>query len=341
MPWLIKSDDVPREYGKYPGSRSIEELIRNGIIILDKWPGPTSHDVSAVLKKVFNLKKTAHSGTLDPAVSGVLPIMLENACKIMPALQKLDKEYVGVMHLHKDVSDSDLEKAVKKFTGEIKQTPPKRSAVARKERMRRVYSFELLDRQGRDVVFRVNCQAGTYIRKLIDDLGKKIGGAHMAELRRTKVGRFDESKTVRIQDVVDAYEFWKEKQLDAKHIDAQSIDTEGVIHRGVRQIASSDYDDSIRKYILPVEAAIEHLGKVIVKDSAVAAIANGSPLYTAGICKIETGIEKDILVALLTLKGELIALASADMSSEEMLHRRGIAAKTDKVIMDKGIYPKF
>ncbi len=312
MPWLIKSDDVPREYGKYPGSRSVEELIKSGIIILDKWPGPTSHDVSAILKKIFSLKKTAHSGTLDPAVSGVLPIMLENACKIMPALQKLDKEYVGVMHLHKDVSDSELEKAVKKFTGEIRQTPPKRSAVARRERMRRVHSFELLDRQGRDAVFRVNCQAGTYIRKLIDDLGKKIGGAHMAELRRTKVGRFNESNAVRIQDVVDAYEFWRENQ-----------------------------DEDIRKYILPVEAAIEHLGKVIVKDSAVAAISNGSPLYTAGICKIETGIEKDSLVALLTLKGELIALANSDMASEEMLHRRGIAAKTDKVIMDKGIYPKF
>lgn len=312
MPWLIKSEEVPREYGKYPGSRSIEELIRNGIIILDKWPGPTSHDVSATLKKIFNLKKTAHAGTLDPAVSGVLPIMLENACKAMPALQKLDKEYVGVVHLHKDVSDSQLHESLKNFIGEIKQTPPKRSAVARRERLRKVYSFELLGRQGRDVVFRVNCQAGTYIRKLIDDLGKKIGGAHMAELRRTKVGRFDESKAVKIQDLVDAYEFWKEKQ-----------------------------DESIRKYILPIEAAIEHLGKIIVKDSAVASIANGSPLYTAGICKIESGIEKDDLVALLTLKGELIALANAGMASEEMLHRRGIAAKTDKVMMEKGIYPKF
>ncbi len=309
MSWLIKSNELPR-YGEYPGSRNVEELIKNGIVILDKWQGPTSHDVSATVKKIFSLKKTAHSGTLDPAVSGVLPIMLENACKVMPALQKLDKEYVGVMHLHKDASDSQLGEAVKKFTGEIRQKPPKRSAVARRERQRSVYSFEIIERNGKDVVFRVSCQAGTYIRKLVDDLGRHIGGAHMAELRRTKVGRFGETKAVKIQDLVDAYEFWKEKK-----------------------------DESIRELILPIEAAIEHLGKIIVKDSAVAAVANGSPLYTQGISKLEEGIEKENLVALLTLKGELVALAKTNMSSEEMMKRRGTAAKTDRVIMEKGVYP--
>ncbi|MBI2076200.1 MAG: RNA-guided pseudouridylation complex pseudouridine synthase subunit Cbf5 [Candidatus Aenigmarchaeota archaeon] len=305
--FLVKSADIPNlEYGKYPGSRSVEELIRNGIIILDKWCGPTSHDVAATVKKLFGLKKTGNSGTLDPAVSGILPITLENACKVIPALQHLDKEYVGVMHLHKDVTDEKLNQAIKKFVGQIIQLPPVRSAVARRERKRNIYSFKMLDRKGKDAVFQVSCEAGTYIRKLISDLGRDIGGAHMAELRRIRVGRFAEP--VRIQDVVDAYHLWKEGG-----------------------------DESIRDFVLPVEAAVEHLGKIIIKDSAVSAVANGSPLYTGGISRIQKNIQKDDLVAILTLKGELVALAKAVATSEEML-KKGLAAKIDRVIMEKGIY---
>lgn len=308
--FLVKSADIPNlGYGTYPGSRSIEELIRNGIIILDKWPGPTSHDVAATVKKIFGLKKVGHSGTLDPSVSGILPITLENACKVIPALQHLDKEYVGIMHLHKDVTYEKLNQTIKKFVGQITQLPPVRSAVARRERKRNVYSFKMLDRKDKDVAFQVSCEAGTYVRKLISDLGRDIGGAHMAELRRTRVGRFSENMSVRIQDVVDAYHAWKESG-----------------------------DESIRDFVLPVEAAVEHLGKIIIKDSAVAAIANGSPLYTGGISRIQKNIQKDDLAAILTLKGELVALAKAVATSEEML-KRGLAAKTDRVVMEKRTYP--
>lgn len=307
--FLVRSKEISSGCGKYPGARSVSELLRNGIVILDKWPGPTSHDVTAILKKIFGLTKTGHSGTLDPAVSGVLQITLENACKVIPALQHLDKTYVGVMHLHKEVSDKELNQAIKKFVGEITQLPPRRSAVARRERQRKVYSLDILDRKDKDVAFKVECEAGTYIRKLVSDLGKLIGGAHMSELRRIRVGRFDESNSVRIQDLVDAYEFWKESG-----------------------------DETIRELVLPVEAAIEHLGKIIVKDSAVPAVVNGSPLYTQGICMVQKGIKKGDTIAILTLKGELVALAKANMSSEEMLGK-GLAAKTDRVIMGKGIYP--
>jgi len=311
--FLIKSEEISAEFGQYPGSRPVEELIRNGIVILDKWSGPTSHDVTATVKKILGLKRTGHSGTLDPKVTGILTITLENACKVIPALQNLDKEYVGVLHLHKDVSDAELKKAVKKFIGTITQRPPVKSAVARIERKRTVYSFELLEKKERDVLFKVSCQAGTYIRLICHKLGEELGvGAHMKELRRTKVGRFDESFLVRIQDLVDAYEFWKQNS-----------------------------DESIRNFILPVEAAIEHLGKVIIKDSAVAAITNGSPLYTGGISRIQKGIAVNDLIAILSLKGELVALAKAAMTSEDMLKKKGLAAKTDKVIMKQGIYPKM
>jgi len=309
--WIIKSEYIASNYGKYPGARSIEELLKNSIIVLDKWRGPTSHDVTATIKKTLGVKKTGHAGTLDPMVSGVLLITLDNACKIIPALQKLDKEYVGIMHLHKDVDHENLEKAISKFVGQIEQTPPVRSAVARVKRKRKIHFIEILDKNGKDILVHVKCEAGTYIRKLFDSIGKQIGGAHMTELRRTKVGRFDESMAVRAQDILDAYIFWKEKG-----------------------------SEDIRDFLLPVEAAVEHLKKIIVKDSAVYAISNGSPLYTGGISRIEKGIESGNRIGLLTLKGELIALAKAAMTSEQMAKRKGLAAKTDRVIMERGVYPK-
>lgn len=311
--FLVRSEDIPRmEYGRYPGARPVEDLIRNGLVILDKWPGPTSRDVVVTIKRLFGLKQAGHSGTLDPAVSGVLPIALENACKAIQALQGIDKEYVGVMKLHKDVADEDLAKAVKKFTGEIRQTPPVRSAVARKERTRTVHSFEILDREGKDVAFRACVQAGTYIRTICHGIGKETGGAHMAELRRTRAGRFSEASAVRMHDLADAHAEWKESG-----------------------------DETIREYILPVEAAVEDLGKIVIKDTAVYAIANGSPLYSGGICRVQKGINNGDMVAITTLKGELVALARAATTSEEMVRKKALAAKTDRVIIEKGVYPKL
>lgn len=309
--FIVKSEEISGNYGCYPGSRPVEELIKNGIILLDKWPGPTSHDVSATMKKVLGLSKVGHAGTLDPAVSGVLPLALENACKIMPALQHLDKEYVGIMYLHKNASDSELKSAVRKFVGSIKQTPPVRSAVARRMRTRKVYAFDILERKDRDVLFRIKCEAGTYVRVICHQIGQLIGGAHMKELRRTGVGRFDESMAKKAQDIADAYYYWKENG-----------------------------NEGIRDYMLPVESAVEHLGKIIIKDSAVYSVASGSAVYTGGVSRLSKKIKVDDVVAILTLKGELVALAKANMNSEEIMKRKGLAAKTDRVIIDKKIYPK-
>src|SRR3989338_4144380 len=170
--FLIKWHDISNySYGKYPGSRSVDELLRNGIIILDKWQGPTSRDVSSTVKKLLSLSKAGYAGTLDPMVSGVLVICLENACKIMPALQGVEKEYVGVMRLHKEVPKKEIMRVVSSFTGAIRQKPSVRSAVARVERTRHIYGFEMLDMSGRNVAFKVSCEAGTYVRKLCHDIG--------------------------------------------------------------------------------------------------------------------------------------------------------------------------
>ena len=239
-------------------------------------------------------------------------MLLENAVKVVPALQKQDKEYVGIMKLHKDVDDAKLSAIVKKFTGQIRQMPPVRSAVARKERTRKVHYFEILEKDNRDVLFRIGCEAGTYVRVICHDIGKQAGGAHMAELRRTKAGRFGEKQAAKMQDIVDAYAEWKESG-----------------------------SEKIRDFVLPVEEAVEHVKKIIVKDSAVYSVSQGSPLYSQGISRIQKGIEKEELVAVMTLKGELVSLSKAAMTSEEMMNKKSVAAKTDRVIIEKGIYPKM
>lgn len=211
--WLIKSEEeTDPNYGKNPNERTIEELIRGSVIIVDKHSGPTSHQVTAWVKDIFGVKKCGHSGTLDPAVTGVLPIALENATKAMPALMGLEKEYVGVMHLHKQVEEKLLREAVMKFVGKIIQVPPVKSAVARRPREREIKFFDILEIDGKEVLFNVECEAGTYIRKLIHDIGEELKtGAHMSELRRIKAGNFTEEQSHSLVFVKDSYEFWKEE----------------------------------------------------------------------------------------------------------------------------------
>jgi H/ACA ribonucleoprotein complex subunit 4 len=216
------------------------------------------------------------------------------------------------MHLHKDVSKEDLKKAVEKFTGKIIQTPPKKSAVARRAREREIEYFDILEIDGRNVLFKVGCQAGTYIRKLCDQVGREIGGAQMTELRRTKAGNFTEDQSHSLMKVRDAYEFWK------------------------------NGDEKLLKNILiPIEDAIPNVKKIFVKDSAVSNICNGSPLYPKGIANIEEGIIRGETVAIFSLKNELIALGIAKLTSEEMLKgKKGTAVRTDRVFMDRNVYQK-
>ena len=174
------------ELGCKPEERTTEELIKYGIVNIDKVKGPTSHEISAYVQKILNIKKSGHSGTLDPAVTGILPVALENATRIVQALLKAGKEYIGIMHIHKEIDEKEIRKVCNEFIGKIKQKPPLKSAVKRVERYREVYYLEILEIDGKDVLFRIGCEAGMYIRKLVYQIGQKLGtGAHMAELRRT------------------------------------------------------------------------------------------------------------------------------------------------------------
>ena len=312
--FYIKAEEEEGPWGKRPEERTVEELLQASIVNLDKPPGPTSHEVVSWVKRILNVKKAGHSGTLDPKVTGVLPIGINKGTKVLYALLNAGKEYVGVMLLHRDADIERVREVASEFVGKIYQRPPVKSSVKRRLRTRRIYWLEIPEMEGRYVLFRTGVEAGTYARKLCHDMGLVLGtGAHMVELRRTRVGPLKEDETlVTLQELSDAYYFWKEYG-DEKYL---------------------------KRYLLPVEKAVEHLPKIIIRDSAVAAIVYGANLTAPGVLAVEEGIKPGDLIAIMTKKGELVALAKALRTSEEIAEmEKGVVADTFRVIMEKGIYP--
>ncbi|MBI2541193.1 RNA-guided pseudouridylation complex pseudouridine synthase subunit Cbf5 [Candidatus Woesearchaeota archaeon] len=309
---IRKEAETNPDLGCRPEDRKTEEIINYGIVNIDKPKGPTSHQVSDYVQKILHINKSGHSGTLDPAVTGVLPVALGRATRIVQTLLTAGKEYVAIMHLHKEADEDALRKTIQShFVGKIRQMPPLKSSVKRQLRTREVYYFDIMEIEGKDVLFRVGTEAGTYIRKLIYDIGQKLGtGAHMAELRRTKAGPFDESSLVTLQELIDAYSFWKEE----------------------------GNGKFVRKVIQPVENGASHLAKAWVFDTTVESMCHGVDLKMPGISRLNAGIRPDDAVAVMTLKNELVALGTAKASSEEMLQEKGIAVQTEKVFMQPGTY---
>ena len=301
FPWmkerkvLVKKEASSNpNYGRKPEERSTEQLLYYGIVNIDKPSGPSSHQVSAYVKQILHLNKTGHSGTLDPKVTGVLPVALGKGTRIVQSLLTAGKEYVCLMQVHADVEEKKLRSVIDSFVGVIDQLPPVRSAVKRQERKRTIYYIDIIDIVDREVLFRIGCQAGTYIRKLCSDIGKKLGfGAHMAELRRTRAGPFDESTICTLQELTDAYHYYKEKNDDKE----------------------------LRRLVMPVEAGAQHLPKVWVLDSTVDTLCHGAFLNIPGISKIEEGISPGDRVAALTLKSELISVGIAQMHSEDAIKK--------------------
>lgn len=303
------------KYGKNPNERSIPELIDLGIANIDKPRGPTSHQISAYAQKILKVKKGGHSGTLDPNVTGVLPIAFERATRIVQVLLTAGKEYIAVMHLHKEIDPNLIKETVKSFEGKIKQLPPIKSAIKRQWRFRKIYYIDILETDGQDVLLKIGCQAGTYIRKLIHDIGTKLGcGAHMAELRRTKAGGFDESTLITLQDLADAF-YYYEKEKNEKYI---------------------------RHCIQPIEYAVNHLPKIWVMDTTISSLCHGMNLKVPGIAKLESETQIDESVAVMSLKDELIAVGELKMLPKDIMNNeKGLAVKINKVFMEPNTYPRM
>jgi H/ACA ribonucleoprotein complex subunit 4 len=226
------------------------------------------------------------------------------------------KEYVCVMRLHSDIPENKVTKVLDEFQGPLYQRPPVRSSVKRQLRTRTIYYNKFLEKDERNVLFRVGCEAGTYIRKLCYDIGEVLGcGAHMQELRRTRVGPFTEDDSlVTLHDISYLFSQWQETK-DEKYL---------------------------RKFVYPMEKALELIPKIIVRDSAVDALCHGAHLTAPGVLSLESGIKIGDTVAAFTQKGEAITIAEATVSSEKMLKMdHGFVAKTKRVMMPRGMYPKM
>jgi H/ACA ribonucleoprotein complex subunit 4 len=309
-----KETETDDKYGIIPELQKTRDLLRRGIVIIDKPSGPTSHQIVSYVKEILDLDKAGHSGTLDPAVTGVLPVALGDATRITNALLSAGKEYVCLMHVHSEIDLTRLKEVFDEFTGKIDQMPPKKSAVKRQLRQRSIYYLEILEIKERDVLFKVGCEAGTYIRKLVHDIGLKLGsGAHMAELRRTKAGPFKEQDAVTLHDLADAYHYY----------------TQGD-------------DQKLRKILMPLEAGAAHLKKIYVHDATIDSLCHGSLLKMPGIAKLDDGIQRGEMIAVMSLKNELVMVGQAAMDSTNMINLdKGIAVKTGQVFMKPGTYPKY
>ena len=307
------SAETNPSYGCIPAERPMEEHLHKSVINLDKPMGPTSHQVDSWVKNILHVEKTGHGGTLDPRVTGVLPVGVDDATRVIQLLLAAPKEYVCLMRIHQSISEARVRKALEEFTGKIFQTPPLRSAVKRELRVRNIYYVHILEIEKQDVLFRIGCEAGTYIRKYCHDVGEALGvGAHMAELRRTQVGPFQEDDTLHtLQDVTDAYVAWQEGD-----------------------------ETLLRECLLPMEAAAGHLPLMVVRDSAVDALCHGADLAAGGILSLSSDLKQGDLVRVETLKGELVAAGHTLHSSGEIYRDlQGIMVDIKKVFMEPGTYP--
>ena len=311
---VIDQDLTDNEYGTYYDKRSIEQLLNYGLILLDKPPGPTSHETVAWTKRILKIPKIGHSGTLDPQVSGVLPLGLGEATKALGVLLLGPKEYHGLGRLHSLPSKEKLKKLLQDFTGEIFQKPPQRSSVLRRTRTRHIYELELVEQKERLLLVRVLCEAGTYIRKLFYDVGEILGpGASMIELRRTRVDQFNEDNLVTLHELAIAFSLWEEKKDDTQ----------------------------LLKLIQPIEYALSEIKSVIIRDSAVDALCHGAQLAIPGILEISPDLKKGDLVGIYTQKGEVVALAEAQLDEAEIEEKnKGYAFQTKRIIMAPNTYPK-
>ncbi|WP_440007556.1 RNA-guided pseudouridylation complex pseudouridine synthase subunit Cbf5 [Halomicrococcus sp. SG-WS-1] len=263
-----------------PDERDPRDLLEFGVVNLDKPPGPSAHQVAAWVRDLCDVEQAAHAGTLDPKVTGCLPVLTGAATRLSQVFLEGTKEYVAVLELHGD-PPADVEAVAAEFEGPIYQKPPRKSAVVRQLRVREIHSLDVLEVEGRQALLRIRCESGTYVRKLCHDLGLALGtGAHMGHLRRTATDPFDDTDLVTLHDLSDALARWRE----------------------------NDDDDWLREVVSPAERSLDHLPRVTVAYSAAEEIANGAQVYAPGVIDAEAAASDDGLVACYTPDDAVVCL---------------------------------
>lgn len=260
---------------KIKSGKTTEELLEFGIINIDKPCGPTSFQISDFVRNLLDLRKSSHFGTLDPKVTGVLPIALNRGCKLTGYFIGEDKKYVGIMRVHGNYEIKEIQEIIdSKFIGIIKQLPPVKSSVKRQERKREIKSFKVLEKEEKNFLFEVKCQGGTYIRKLVHDLGEEIKvGAHMLELRRTMAGIFSENDrnypSINLYDLEKSFEEYKKGN-----------------------------DELLRKIIIPGEIVSELYPIVQIKLDNITQILTGKPIFNSDLIGVPENFENEKLICI-------------------------------------------
>lgn len=269
--------------------------MTDGIINVNKPEGWTSQDVCSKLRHILKVKKIGHTGTLDPMATGVLPVCIGKATRIIEYYDRDSKSYHAKMKLgittdtlditgevlktadYSKVSETAVREAFKAYTGHVMQVPPKYSAL--KINGKRAYD---LAREGRDfeikpreimifsnsltdidlehgiIGFDVTCSKGTYIRTICDDIGRTLGcGAVMTELTRTASGFFRIGEAHTVEEIATAAE-------------------EAGGGNG------TDGSSALEKMMIPADITLEHLGKVVLNDNRITAFLNGNSSWSNG-----------------------------------------------------------
>ncbi len=311
---IEENAETSPNHGCSPENRSIEQLLESCFILLDKSPGPSSHQVSAWARDMMGLEKLGHGGTLDPFASGLLPLLSGKAMRLTGKILTHDKSYLALLKFGKEIDRDELEDKMSMLTGKVYNVPPEISAVRVQVRTRKIPKFEILDLEGDSVLTYIECEAGTYVRTMARDLGLLLDTpVELKELRRPTSGEFSLSQAITMQQLADAYWLWKEKGDGS----------------------------AITRILHPIEDMLADLPRVVVKDGAASALSHGAPLLRPGVVEIaeDLGVGSEVLIV--TLKGEAVAIAKMTQPSKVIPSMtQGEVAKPNCVLMKEDTYPR-
>ena len=300
--------------GAYPDQKTIEQRLESGFFLLDKGAGPTSHQVAAWVRDMLGLPRLGHGGTLDPFATGVLPLMSGKAMRLTKQILEHDKTYIAVFQFKNEIEQDALNAVMEQLTGRIYNVPPEISAVRVQVRTRKVHDFTLLDQSAKRIVARIRCEAGTYIRTMARDMGLFLDQpVELKELRREDSGRFTLDDCVQLHDIADAIWLWKE----------------------------CNEGEALLRMLHPTEKLLAGLPRIVVKDSAVAALAHGAPLLRPGIVSIPSNLSSGQNVLVTSLKGEAVCFVKVNCDSESITNvEKGEIARPSAVLMNDDVYPR-
>ena len=306
-----KTDD---EIGKIPDMRTVEERLEAGFILLDKAAGPSSHQVASWARDMFGLERLGHGGPLDPFATGVLPLMAGKSMKLTKKILTHNKTYICVFRFASEPDSKMLDEVMSNMTGRVFNVPPEISAVKIQVRSRRIFKFEKLDFKNNQMVARVECEAGTYIRTMARDMGLLLNmKVELKELRREVSGIFKLEDCVTLQQLADAYWLWKELSQP----------------------------EALLRIIHPVEKLLLDYPSVTVKDSAAAALSHGAPLLRPGIVSIDPAIADGRDIVVNTMKGETVGIVNMLVTSDSVKGMEsGEIARPSMVLLNQDLYPR-